>query len=81
MKIPLTGASLAILFVYFPDVDMAVVVQQWIGGVKPAALLAVPIVSAVQATFIYVRAKVRGELHLVDDKKVQAVLGEGDAKA
>ncbi len=42
MKIPLTGASLAILFVYFPDVDMAVVVQQWIGGVKPAALLAVP---------------------------------------
>ncbi|MBW2731019.1 MAG: AI-2E family transporter [Deltaproteobacteria bacterium] len=41
------------------------------------ALLAVPIVSAVQATFIYVRAKVRGELHLVADKKVQAVL-EGD---
>jgi predicted PurR-regulated permease PerM len=30
------------------------------------ALLAVPIVSAVQATFIFVRAKVRGELHLIE---------------
>lgn len=42
MKIPLTGAALAVLFLYFPTVDMAVIVQQWIGGIKPAALLAVP---------------------------------------
>lgn len=42
MKVPLTAAALAVLFLYFPDVDAGVVIQQWIGGIKPAALLAVP---------------------------------------
>lgn len=42
MKVPLLVSTLAVLALYFPDIDGAVVVQQWIGGVKPAALLAVP---------------------------------------
>ena len=42
MKVPLLVSSLAVLAVYFPSVDGAVVIQQAIGGIKPAALLAVP---------------------------------------
>ena len=42
MKVPLLASALLVLAVYFPGVDGAVLVQQWIGGVKPAALLAVP---------------------------------------
>jgi C4-dicarboxylate transporter, DctM subunit len=42
MKVPLLVASLTVLVVYFPDVPLEVVIQQMIGGVQPAALLAVP---------------------------------------
>lgn len=42
MKVPLLAAALAVLLLYFPEVNSAVVIQQWIGGIKPAALLAVP---------------------------------------
>lgn len=42
MKVPLLASALAVLLVYFPSVDGAVLIQQWIGGIKPAALLAVP---------------------------------------
>lgn len=42
MKVPLITATLAILLVYYPTVDPAVMVQQMIGGIKPAALIAVP---------------------------------------
>ena len=42
MKVPLAVASLLVLLVYYPGVDLAVLVQQWIGGIKPAALIAVP---------------------------------------
>jgi C4-dicarboxylate transporter DctM subunit len=42
MLVPLLAASIAVLFAYFPAVPAEVVVQQMIGGVKPAALIAVP---------------------------------------
>lgn len=42
MKVPLIAAALAVLWVFHPDVTPAVLVQQMIGGVKPAALTAVP---------------------------------------
>lgn len=43
MKVPLTTATLAVLLVYFPDdVTPAIIIQQWIGGITPAALIAVP---------------------------------------
>jgi len=42
MMIPLLAATVAGLLVYFPAVSPEVIVQQMIGGVKPAALIAVP---------------------------------------
>ena len=42
MVAPLLVASLVMFFIYFPSLDPAIVVQQMIGGVKPAALVAVP---------------------------------------
>ena len=42
MKVPLISAALAALIVFHRDVPPAVIIQQMIGGVKPAALLAVP---------------------------------------
>ncbi len=42
MKVPLIVAALAVLLVFHPDVTPAVLVQQMIGGIKPAALIAVP---------------------------------------
>lgn len=42
MLAPLLVASLVMFLVYFPSLDPAIVVQQMIGGVKPAALVAVP---------------------------------------
>ena len=42
MKVPLLAAALVVLVFFFPGVDLAVLVQQWIGGIKPAALIAVP---------------------------------------
>lgn len=43
MKVPLTAATLAVLLFYFPDdVTPAIIIQQWIGGITPAALIAVP---------------------------------------
>ncbi len=42
MKVPLLAAALAVLWVFHPDVTPAVLVQQMIGGIKPAALIAVP---------------------------------------
>ncbi|MEZ6095238.1 MAG: TRAP transporter large permease [Pirellulaceae bacterium] len=44
MKIPLTAATLAVLLVFYGgEVHPAIVVQQWIGGITPAALVAVPL--------------------------------------
>lgn len=43
MKVPLIAATLAVLLIYFPgDVTPAIIIQQWIGGITPAALIAVP---------------------------------------
>lgn len=42
MKVPLIASTIALLILFFPNVSPAVVVQQMIGGIKPAALLAVP---------------------------------------
>lgn len=42
MKVPLLAATLAVMWLFFPGVDPAVVVQQMIGGITPAALIAVP---------------------------------------
>lgn len=43
MKVPLAAAALAVLWVYYPeDITPALLIQQWIGGVTPAALIAVP---------------------------------------
>jgi tripartite ATP-independent transporter DctM subunit len=43
MKVPLLAAALTVILVYYPTVDGAVIIQQWIGGIKPSALLAVPL--------------------------------------
>ena len=42
MKVPLLTASIAVLVLAFPTVSLEVIIQQMIGGVQPAALLAVP---------------------------------------
>lgn len=43
MMVPLAATALAVLWIYFPgDITPAILVQQWIGGVTPAALIAVP---------------------------------------
>jgi C4-dicarboxylate transporter, DctM subunit len=43
MKVPLAAATLAVLLLHFPDnVPPAIIVQQWIGGITPSALIAVP---------------------------------------
>lgn len=42
MKVPLTAAAVVVLLLYYPDLNAAVVIQQWIAGIRPAALLAVP---------------------------------------
>ena len=43
MKVPLTAASLVVLLLFYPgEVTPAIIVQQWIGGITPAALIAVP---------------------------------------
>lgn len=44
MKVPLTAAALVavLFFAPFQYVDPAVLVQQWIAGIEPAALIAVP---------------------------------------
>lgn len=42
MLVPLLASALVLLLVYFPAVSPEVVVQQMIGGVKPSALVAVP---------------------------------------
>lgn len=42
IKVPLITASLVALVVFFPGVSLEVLVQQMVGGIKPAALVAVP---------------------------------------
>ncbi len=42
MKMPLISAAVLGFLVYFPDMNMQILIQQMIGGVKPAALIAVP---------------------------------------
>jgi len=43
MKIPLSTAALGVVVLFFPgDVTPMVLIQQWIGGITPAALIAVP---------------------------------------
>lgn len=42
MLVPLLAATLAVFLFFFPSMDPAIMVQQMIGGIKPAALIAVP---------------------------------------
>ena len=42
MVVPLLAATVVGLLAYFPEVSPEVVIQQMIGGVKPSALIAVP---------------------------------------
>lgn len=43
MKVPLSAAALAVLLVFYAgEVSPAIIIQQWIGGITPAALIAVP---------------------------------------
>ncbi len=42
MKMPLISAAVLGFLVYFPTMNMQILIQQMIGGVKPAALIAVP---------------------------------------
>jgi C4-dicarboxylate transporter, DctM subunit len=42
MKMPLISAAVLGFVVYFPELSIQVLIQQMIGGVKPAALVAVP---------------------------------------
>ena len=42
IKVPLLTASFVALVVFFPGISLEVLLQQMIGGVKPAALIAVP---------------------------------------
>jgi len=43
MMVPLAAAALVVLIVFFPgDVTPAIMIQQWIGGITPASLIAVP---------------------------------------
>ncbi len=42
MKMPLISAAVLGFLVYFPDLSLQILIQQMIGGVKPAALIAVP---------------------------------------
>ncbi|MBE9397027.1 TRAP transporter large permease [Pontibacterium sp. N1Y112] len=42
MMMPLLAATLLAFFIYLPDLNLQLVAQQMIGGVKPAALIAIP---------------------------------------
>ena len=42
MMIPLLGASVIIMFLYFPALDPLILVQQMISGILPPSLIAVP---------------------------------------
>ena len=42
MKMPLISAAVLGFLVYFPEMNLQILIQQMIGGVKPAALIAVP---------------------------------------
>jgi tripartite ATP-independent transporter DctM subunit len=42
MKVPLLAATLLGMVLFFPEANPEVIIQQMIGGVKPAALIAVP---------------------------------------
>jgi hypothetical protein len=42
MMVPLLAASWVTFVFFFPSLDPAILVQQRIGGIKPAALIAVP---------------------------------------
>lgn len=42
MMMPLLAATILAFVVYFPDLPMQQIIQQMIGGVKPSALVAVP---------------------------------------
>lgn len=42
LKVPLLAATLLSFWLFWPTLDPVIVVQQMIGGIKPAALLAVP---------------------------------------
>ncbi len=43
MKVPLSAAALGVLLVFYAgEVTPAILIQQWIGGITPAALIAVP---------------------------------------
>jgi tripartite ATP-independent transporter DctM subunit len=61
MMVPLAAAGLAVLFVFFPgDVTPAIMIQQWIGGITPASLIAVPMF--ILAAEIMTRGQAAGRL-------------------
>ncbi|MEX2670813.1 MAG: TRAP transporter large permease [Phycisphaeraceae bacterium] len=42
MKVPLLMSALVVMIAFFPDVDPRIMIQQWIGGITPGSLVAVP---------------------------------------
>lgn len=43
LMVPLLAAALLAFFFYYPGLDPMIVVQQMVGGIKPASLIAVPL--------------------------------------
>lgn len=42
MMMPLLLAAIVAFFIFYPDLNLQIVIQQMIGGVKPASLIAIP---------------------------------------
>lgn len=61
MMVPLAAATLAVLVVFFTgDVTPAIIIQQWIGGITPSALIAVPMF--ILAADVMTRGQAAGRL-------------------
>ena len=61
MMVPLAAATLAVLVVFFSgDVTPAIIIQQWIGGITPSALIAVPMF--ILAADVMTRGQAAGRL-------------------
>jgi len=61
MMVPLAAATLAVLLIFFTgDVSPAIIIQQWIGGITPSALVAVPMF--ILAADVMTRGQAAGRL-------------------
>lgn len=61
MMVPLAAATLSVLVVFFSgDVTPAIIIQQWIGGITPSALIAVPMF--ILAADVMTRGQAAGRL-------------------